>query len=70
MNLLKHMTSSADSKIYPEVVKELGIKEPSNWGEHVFNMKYKRFNSEQKATWDSVYKGINDDFKQQYQQRG
>jgi arylsulfatase A-like enzyme len=66
MNLLKHMTSSADSKIYPEVVNELGIKEPNNWGEHVFNMKYARFTPKQKASWDSVYKEINNDFKLRY----
>ncbi len=62
----KNMTLCADNKIYPEVFDELGIKEPSNWGKKVFNMKYKRFTPEQKATWDSVYMGINEDFKAKY----
>lgn len=66
MNLQTHMTYSADSKIYPEVVKELGIKEPSDWGERVFNMKYSRFNTEQKAVWDSTYMQINESFKKLY----
>jgi arylsulfatase A-like enzyme len=66
MNLLKHMTSSADSKIYPEVVDELRIKEPGNWGQHVFKMKYSRFTPAQKAAWDSVYQGINDDFTKKF----
>ena len=66
MNLLTHMTNSADSKIYPEVVDELGIVESSNWGKRVFNMKYSRFTPEQKATWDSTYTGINEDFKTRF----
>jgi arylsulfatase A-like enzyme len=66
MNLLKHMTACADNKIYPEVFNELGIKEPSNWGSKVFDMKYSRFTPEQKAAWDSVYLGINEEFKKNY----
>lgn len=66
MNLLEHMTACADNKIYPEIFDELGIEEPSNWGKHVFNMKYKRFTPKQKATWDSVYTKVNEDFKTNY----
>jgi arylsulfatase A-like enzyme len=66
MNLLTHMTHSADTMIYPEVVDELGIIETSNWGKRVFNMKYSRFTPKQKATWDSTYTGINEDFKNRY----
>lgn len=66
MNLLNHMTFSADSKIYPEIVDELGIKEPTNWGESVFNMKYDRFNAAQKAIWDSTYVKVNESFKKAY----
>ncbi|RKD90991.1 sulfatase family protein [Mangrovibacterium diazotrophicum] len=66
MNLLKHMTVSADNKIYPEVADELGIKEPSEWGKHVFRQKYARLKPEQKAQWDSVYGPINEQFKQNY----
>ena len=66
MNLLTHMTNSADSKIYPEVVDELGISESSNWGRKVFNMKYSRFTLEQKQVWDSIYMPMNEEFKKQY----
>ncbi|MCU4155861.1 sulfatase [Carboxylicivirga sp. A043] len=66
MNLLKHMTVSADNKIYPEVAKELGVEEPSQWGFHVFKSKYSRFTEEQKAEWDKVYGPINEDFKKRY----
>ncbi|MCE4565959.1 sulfatase [Maribellus sp. CM-23] len=66
MNLLKHMTVSADNKIYPEVAKELGVQEPSEWGFNVFKSKYARFTEEQKAQWDAVYGPINDEFAQLY----
>jgi len=66
MNLLTHMTNSADSKIYPKVVDELGIKEGNNWGRNVFNMKYSRFTSEQKEEWDKIYGPINKEFKALY----
>jgi arylsulfatase A-like enzyme len=66
MNLLKHMTISADNKIYPEVAKDLGIDEMSEWGFNVFKSKYSRFTEEQKRQWDSVYKPINEEFKEIY----
>jgi arylsulfatase A-like enzyme len=64
MNLLKHMTVSADNKIYPELAKELGVEEQSEWGYRVFKSKYGRFNEEQKAAWDAVYGPINEEFKE------
>lgn len=66
MNLLNHMTISADNKIYPEVADELGIKEASDWGKNVFLQKYRRLNPEQKDAYDSVYEPINDAFKEAY----
>jgi len=66
MNILKYMTVSADNKIYPEVAEKLGIKEPSDWGKHVFNQKYKRLTPEQKQSWDAVYKPINEEFAKMY----
>lgn len=66
MNLLKHMTVSADNKIYPDLARELGIKEMSEWGFKVFNSKYGRFTEEQKKQWDEVYGPINQAFKAEY----
>ena len=66
MNILKHMTISADNKIYPEVAKNLGIEEPSEWGFRVFDSKYSRFTEEQKEEWDKVYRPINKRFKELY----
>lgn len=66
MNLLKHMTVSADNKIYPEVAKKLGVQEPSEWGFNVFKSKYARFTEEQKEHWDAVYGPINEEFAKMY----
>ena len=66
MNLLEHMTISADNKIYPAVADDLGIKEASDWGKRVFESKYGRFTQEQKNEWDAVYGSINDAFEEAY----
>jgi arylsulfatase A-like enzyme len=66
MNLLKHMTISADNKIYPELAKQLGVEEISEWGFRVFRNKYSRFTEEQKKEWDDVYRPINERFKEYY----
>ncbi len=66
MNLLEHMTISADNKIYPELAKELGLEEASEWGYRVFKSKYSRFTEEQKQEWDAVYGPINEEFAELY----
>ncbi len=66
MNLLEHMTVSADNKIYPELAKELGVEEMSEWGFNVFKSKYARFTKEQKQAWDAVYGPINAEFEALY----
>ncbi len=66
MNIGKYMTISADNKIYPEVARELGIKEPTSWGTKVFNEKYSRLTSFQKGQWDSIYGPLNEAFKEEY----
>jgi len=66
MNILKHQNWAGDSKLYPEVMKELGIEETSKWGVNAFNQNTGRMNPEQKAAWDSVYMPINEEFKKLY----
>lgn len=66
MNILRHMTISADNKIYPDVAMNLGIYEATDWGKRVFFQKYDRFTEEQKAMWDSVYMPINEAFAEMY----
>ena len=66
MNLLAHMNWAGDSKIYPEVMDELGIKETANWDKGAFKREVGRLNTEQRAAWDAVYGPINEEFKKNY----
>lgn len=61
MGILKHMSLINDTKLTPETVKELGIKEWSHLGESLGRM-----TKEQRADWDAVYGPINEDFKKRY----
>jgi len=60
MNILKHMTLNYDLKIYPEVVEALDIDDRK-----IYNP-IQRMTPEQRASWDSVYGPINEDFKRRY----
>lgn len=60
MNILKHMTYNYDNKVYPEIIEELNIKD-----RELYNP-IERMTPEQRASWDSVYGPINEDFKKRY----
>ncbi|MFC2115292.1 sulfatase [Bacteroidota bacterium] len=66
MNLLTHMNWSGDSKIYPEVMDELGIPETSGWDKNAFQRSVGRQSPEQRAAWDAVYGPMNEEFKEAY----
>ncbi len=66
MNILKHMNWAGDSKIYPEVMDELGIPETSDWDKKAFDRTVGRMNKVQRAKWDEVYGPINEEFKNNY----
>ncbi|UZR96994.1 sulfatase family protein [Chondrinema litorale] len=66
MNILKHMNWASDSKLDPEVVKAVGIEETSEWGTRAYNLRMEHFTDAQKASWDSVYGPMNEEFKQHY----
>ncbi len=66
MNLLTHMNWAGDSKIYPEVMDELGIPETSNWDKRAFEGTVGRMTPEQRTAWDAVYGPMNEDFKKRY----
>ncbi len=66
MNLLQHMNWAGDSKIYPELMDELGIKETADWDKKAFEREVGRQNARQRAAWDSVYGPINEDFRARY----
>ncbi|MCB0686823.1 MAG: sulfatase [Saprospiraceae bacterium] len=66
MNLLEHMNWAGDSKIYPEVMDELGIPETANWDKAAFKREVGRQNPAQRAEWDAVYGPMNEAFKKNY----
>ena len=66
MNLLEHMNWAGYSKIYPEVMDELGIPETAGWDKGAFKREVGRMNAEQRKAWDKVYGPINEAFKKAY----
>ncbi len=63
MNLLKHLHWSGDSKIYPSVMKELGIPGTSNWDTLAFSRELGRLTPQQRANWNKSYDLVNASFK-------
>ncbi|MGQ8336238.1 sulfatase family protein [Sunxiuqinia sp. A32] len=68
MNILKHMNWAGDSKIYPEVMDELGIPKTWNNDKRALVENFKRMDEAQKAAWDSVYMPISEEFKNMYRE--
>jgi arylsulfatase A-like enzyme len=66
MNILIHQNWAGDSKIYPEVMDELGIEPASNWDKRALQGALDRFTDEQREAWDEVYGPINEEFKKIY----
>lgn len=61
MNILEHMTLVYDNKLTTKTLKELDIRDWNNLPPSLGKM-----NPEQRASWDSVYNPINEDFKKRY----
>jgi arylsulfatase A-like enzyme len=61
MNILKHMSLVYDNKLTSQTLKDLDIKDWNNLGPNLGRM-----TSEDRTSWDSVYKPINDDFIRRY----
>lgn len=66
MNLLTHMNWAGDSKVYPDVMDELGIPDASGWDKGAFRREVGRMNEAQRANWDKIYGPVNDDFKKAF----
>jgi arylsulfatase A-like enzyme len=66
MNLLKHMNWAGDSKITPENMDKLGIKESHSYDKRFYNSTLGRLNLEQKKSWDETYGKMNEEFVKQY----
>ena len=66
MNILLHQNWAGDSKLYPEVMDELGIEPRSNWDKRAMENALIRFTDEQRKAWDEVYGPMNEEFKKIY----
>ena len=66
MNILIHQKWAGDSKLYPEVMDELGIEPTTNWDKRAMQNALNRFTDEQREAWNSVYGPMNEEFKKIY----
>ncbi len=62
MNLLTHMNWAGDSKIFPENMDKLGIKESHTYDKGNYTHTVGRMNSEQRKKWDAAYGKMNEQF--------
>lgn len=66
MNLMTSMHWGGDTKVYPEVMDELGIPEISSRDKSAMKNTLARFTPEQREAWDEVYGPMNDDLRTAY----
>lgn len=66
MNLLTHMNWAGDSKIKPENMDKLGIKESHPYDKRNYNYTVGRMNAEQRKVWDGTYDKMNEEFIKSY----
>jgi len=66
MSVFKHLNWAADSKVYPEIMDKLGIKETRSTDKSTFLRESGRMNKKQRADWDKVYKSIMEKFAKDY----
>ena len=65
MRINGNMGWAGDSKVYPEVMDELGLKD-IGFDKVRYKAEVGRFNPEQKAHFDAAYKPVIEDFKKRY----
>ncbi len=66
MNLLTHMNWAGDSKIFPENMDKLGIKESHAYDKRNYNYTVGRMNAQQRKVWDEAYGKMNEEFVKRY----
>jgi arylsulfatase A-like enzyme len=66
MNLLTHMNWAGDSKIFPENMDKLGIKESHSYDKKNYKATVGRMNPEQRKTWEETYGKMNEEFVKTY----
>ncbi len=66
MNLLTHMNWAGDSKIFPENMDKLGIKESHPYDKQNYNNTVNRMNAQQRKAWNEAYGKMNEEFLKRY----
>ena len=66
MKIDGNMGWAADSKLYPEVMDQLGLKEEIGFDKRRFEMAVERMDSKQKANFDASYEAVAAKFIKQY----
>jgi arylsulfatase A-like enzyme len=66
MNLLTHMNWAGDSKITPQNMDKLGIKESHAYDKRNYNATIGRMNPEQRKAWDDAYGKMNEEFMKRF----
>jgi arylsulfatase A-like enzyme len=62
MNLLTHMNWAGDSKITPENMDKMGIKESHAYDKKNYKATVGRMNPDQRKAWDDAYGKMNEEF--------
>jgi arylsulfatase A-like enzyme len=62
MNLLTHMNWAGDSKITPENMDKMGIKESHAYDKKNYKATVGRMNPDQRKAWDNAYGKMNEEF--------
>ena len=66
MNIDGDMGWAADSKLYPDVMDDLGLEEQIGYDKLRFEMGVGRLNEAQRANFDKAYRRVAEDFKKKY----
>ncbi|APQ19253.1 sulfatase [Maribacter hydrothermalis] len=66
MNIHGNMGWAADSKLYPDVMDEMGLQEQIGYDKLRFEMGVGRLNTKQRANFDKAYRRVAEDFKKNY----
>lgn len=66
MNLLTHMNWAGDSKVFPENMQKLGIKESHPYDIRFYESTVGRMNPTQRKAWDEAYGKMNEEFVEKF----
>ncbi|UTA66591.1 sulfatase [Emticicia sp. 21SJ11W-3] len=66
MTLMHHMTWGGDSKIKPENMDKLGLKENHGTDKMLYKSNLARMDASQVQSWNETYDKVNDDFVSRY----